>query len=131
MFIFNLRESRGTMINSMEPCPNDPNMTKGLAVRKAISYAMNAKEMNDLAYPNLDIRTYYPIYEKMGMWCNPNIIKYDYSLEKAKNYMRKAGFAFPEDTTHVGIDFPTSLLIILGEIAVIIGLRKQRKKWTN
>ncbi|MHA1126928.1 MAG: ABC transporter substrate-binding protein [Candidatus Heimdallarchaeota archaeon] len=132
MFIFNLRESRGTMINSMEPCPNDPNTTKGLAVRKAIAYAINADEMNEMTYSETNLRTYYPIYEKMGMWCNPDIIKYDYNLEKAKDYMRMAGYTYPEDTTLVGIDFPISLLIILSEIAVIIGLRKyRRKKWTN
>ncbi|MBD3192194.1 MAG: hypothetical protein GF308_16250 [Candidatus Heimdallarchaeota archaeon] len=34
----------------------------------------------------------------MGVWCNPNIIRYNHDLDKAREYMAKAGFEITEVT---------------------------------
>ena len=101
LFAFNMREVR-EIIGSREPCPNDPEITIGLAVRKAISYAANKIEMNDVIHGGLNFINDWPIYPTMGVWGNPNIIKYDHDLEKAKEYMAKAGYI---------IDVPTETML--------------------
>ncbi|MBK5114831.1 MAG: hypothetical protein KGD59_11675 [Candidatus Heimdallarchaeota archaeon] len=90
-FGYNMREVR-PYIGSREPCPNDPNMTIGLAIRKAISYATNRVEMNNIVHGGDFVIVDWPIYSKMDVWCNPDIIRYNYDLEKAKEYLFKAGF---------------------------------------
>ena len=90
-FALNMREVR-PVIGSREPCPNDPEMSIGLAVRKAISYATNRYEMNDVIHAGEFFVTDWPISPKLGLWCNPNIIRYNYNLEQAYYYMEKAGF---------------------------------------
>jgi len=95
-FAYNMREVR-PYIGSREPCPNDPNMTIGLAIRKAISYATNRVEMNKVVHGGEFEITDWPIFSKMGVWCNPDIIRYNYDVEKAKDYMRKAGFLYGDE----------------------------------
>jgi len=95
-FAYNMREVR-PYIGSREPCPNDSNMTIGLAIRKAISYATNRVEMNKVIHGGEFEITDWPIYSKMGVWCNPDIIRYNYDVEKAKDYMRKAGFLYGDE----------------------------------
>ncbi|MHA1210973.1 MAG: ABC transporter substrate-binding protein [Candidatus Heimdallarchaeota archaeon] len=94
-FAYNMREVR-PMIGNRTICPNDPTLTVGLALRKAISYAIDRQEMNQLVHNGRYEISNHPIYTTMGVWCNPNIIKYDYNLEKAKEYMAKAGFVIDE-----------------------------------
>ncbi|MFW9925129.1 MAG: ABC transporter substrate-binding protein, partial [Candidatus Thorarchaeota archaeon] len=91
-FVYNMHQWRNTPISSCEPCPNDPNITIGLAVRKAISYAMNRAEMNTVIFGGKAIINDYPIYPRFGIWCNPNIIRYNHDLEKARYYMNLAGY---------------------------------------
>ncbi|MBK5113943.1 MAG: hypothetical protein JJE41_09955 [Candidatus Heimdallarchaeota archaeon] len=88
---YNMRENR-YLIGSRDPCPNDPSMTIGLAIRKAINHAINRVEINKiLHYGEYEIYN-SPLYPKMGIWINPDIIKYDFDLCKAKDYLYKAGF---------------------------------------
>jgi hypothetical protein len=35
---------------------------------------------------------------KQGIWCNPNIIRYNHDLDKAREYMELAGFDIPTQT---------------------------------
>ncbi|MBN1328115.1 MAG: hypothetical protein JXA54_01465, partial [Candidatus Heimdallarchaeota archaeon] len=98
-FGFNMREIRD-IIGSREPCPNDPEITIGLAVRKAISYAINKIEMNNIIHEGDFFITDWPIYPSMGIWCNPNIIRYNFDLELAKKYMAKAGFIIETPITN-------------------------------
>lgn len=44
----NVRESRGTPMQSMDPCPLIPGMTVGLAVRKAIAHAIDKDSIASL-----------------------------------------------------------------------------------
>ncbi|NHJ32079.1 MAG: hypothetical protein FK732_04385 [Asgard group archaeon] len=88
---YNMRESRG-VLGSREPCQDDPSITKGLAVRKAISYAINRVEINQVIFGGEYSIQDYPIYQRMSKWCNPNIIRYNHDLEKAREYMVKAGY---------------------------------------
>jgi peptide/nickel transport system substrate-binding protein len=89
--MFNLREDR-PIIASQEPAPGDPSITKGLAIRKAISYAIDREEINQVLFGGEYILQDHPISIILGKWCYPDIIRYNYDLDKAKEYMQIAGY---------------------------------------
>jgi len=60
-----LRENR-VNIGSQEPCEGDSNITIGLAIRKAISYAIDRNEINNVLFRGEFAVTDYPYYEVMG-----------------------------------------------------------------
>ncbi len=126
---FNMREDR-EIIGSREPCPNDPEMTIGLAVRKAISYATHKNELNNVVHGGEYVINHWPLYPRMGIWCNPDIIRYDYDLYKAKELMIKAGFIIENFTPTIN-DYSAvivmSSLFILSTITYIL----RRKKSPN
>lgn len=97
-FGYNMRETRG-VIGERDPCPGDDTLSIGLAVRKAMSYACNRVEINQVIHRGEYIITDWPIYPKMGIWCNPNIIRYNFDLDKAREYMAKAGYGTIVPTT--------------------------------
>jgi ABC-type transport system substrate-binding protein len=126
---FNMREDR-EIIGSRELCPNDPSMTIGLAVRKAISYATNKNDINDLIHNGDYVINHWPLYPKMGIWCNPDIIRYDYDLYKAKELMIEAGFVIENFTP--SINGYTGLLVVSTMfILSIIYLVARRKRLKN
>jgi ABC-type transport system substrate-binding protein len=88
---YNLREDR-PIISSREPAPGDPSITVGLAIRKAISYAINRDEINAVISGGEYLLHDHPIAYRLGKWCNPNIIRYNHDLDKAQEYMRIAGY---------------------------------------
>ena len=86
-----MRENRAH-IGSRDPCPNDPSITIGLAVRKAISYALDVDEINEVLFRGEYLQTNLPFYESLAKWKNPNIIRYDYDLDRAREYLAKANY---------------------------------------
>ncbi|TFF84435.1 ABC transporter substrate-binding protein [Candidatus Heimdallarchaeota archaeon] len=102
-FGYNMRTDRD-YIGDRTPCDGDPSITKGLAIRKAISYAIDRNEINNVIHRGEYTITDHPIYMKQGIWCNPNIIRYNHDLDKAREYMELAGFEIeppssPEEET--------------------------------
>ncbi|NHK31203.1 MAG: hypothetical protein FK730_07620 [Asgard group archaeon] len=91
---YNLREDR-QIIGNREPAPGDSNITVGLAIRKAISHAIDRDEINQVLFGGNFILQDYPIYQNATKWCNPNIIRYNHDLDKAREYMRIAGYGEP------------------------------------
>ncbi|MDD3375325.1 MAG: ABC transporter substrate-binding protein [Candidatus Omnitrophica bacterium] len=65
---------------------------QNLEFRKAVAHAIDKKRivqivMNDLGYPQ-----YSAMNPSAGIFYNPNVLKYDYDLEKAKQILADAGF---------------------------------------
>ena len=107
---FNMRPVR-PVIGDTEPCERiDENISNGLAVRKAISYAIDREEINKIVYKSEYPFADYPIYSSLGIWCNPNIIKYDFNLEKAYYYM---GISPKTSTVNVGLSIGVFNLIFI------------------
>ena len=124
---FNMRENRN-LIGSRDPCPNDPTMTIGLALRKAICHAINRIEINNiLHYGEYEIY-HSPIYPKMGIWVNPNIIKYNFDLCKAKEFLHKAGYGFVGCTPTIEITNGLYSLTTISLIVVIFFLYRKKQK---
>ncbi|MFW9922069.1 MAG: ABC transporter substrate-binding protein [Candidatus Thorarchaeota archaeon] len=109
-FGFNMRETRGTPMQSRDPCPYEPSITQGLAIRKAIAFALNKIKLVEDIYTYNDVHINdYPIYGALKIWLNPDIIKYEYNLELAKYYMFLAGFDLNLDTDGDGFSDFTEL----------------------
>ncbi len=124
-FGYNMRPVR-EHIGDPNPAPNDPSISIGLAIRKAISYAANVVEMNNIIHGGEYTITYHPIYMKLGIWCNPNIIKYEHNLVLATEYMAIAGFGSPPmESTSAGINWIYSLSGIFILLGIQIIIRKK------
>ena len=92
LFGFNVDDGRTTPLQSRTTCPHNSALTIGLAVRKAVAYAIDRERINTEINNDTRIICHHPISPHMGIWLNPNIIKYDYNLTKAKEHMYFAGF---------------------------------------
>ena len=131
---FNMRENRGP-IGSRELCPNDDSMMIGLAIRKAISYAIDREKINNVIYDGKRRIVNCPISEKLSIWCNPSIIHYDYNLLKAYEMMEKAGYDIPGFyspgtgiSTTLGSELISIGIILIIIISVDVFKNKRKKK---
>ena len=97
-FGFNMREERGTPMQSRDPCFLEPTLTQGLAIRKAIAYAFNKIKMVEYALDTPQQLCYHPIYNTLEIWLSPTINKYEYDFDLALNYMLLAGFDLNYDS---------------------------------
>jgi len=125
---FNLREDREFM-GSKNPCPNDENTTEGLALRKAISYAMNPIALNHDVFNNEYYRTYNPISLFYGQWCSPTITKYIHNLGEAAYYMGLLGYDVDDlNATSEIIGMPLFVTFIGIQFLFVVFLNTKRKK---
>lgn len=124
---YNMREVR-PYIGSLETAPGDSTLTVGLAIRKAISYAIDRQEINNVEHRGEYTITDFPIHLKMGIWCNPNIIRYNHDIDKAREYMEIAGFSVETETTSTpgfGVFIGLSSLFVVSVAAVYITKKKK------
>jgi len=123
-FGFNMRENR-PHIGDRRPCIGDPTISVGLAIRKAICYAVDRDEINNVIHGGSYTIIHWPIYAKLGIWCNPNIIRYDYDIATAMYYMQLAGYT---ETSHIlGYTFTMIIGLLIGTFTTIIIFDKKRK----
>ncbi len=130
---YNMRPIRPD-IGNPNPAPGDPTITVGLAVRKAISYALDRVEINNVIHKDEYTITDHPIYLKLGIWCNPNIIRYNHDLDLAKEFMVIAGYGHTptptpttiESTPTVEINWFYILSGIFSLLGIIIIIRKKK-----
>jgi len=116
-FGFNLRESR-PQVGDRYPSYFNPAITKGLAVRKSIAYAINREEMNNIIHNGEYYINNWPISAKQQIWCNPDIIKYNFNLTKAREFCNL--WMIPGDTFSSKINIALSPLLTLVIVALII-----------
>ena len=113
------------VIGSYDPAENDPSISKGLAIRKAISYALDRVEINNVIHRGEFTITDHPIYLKMGIWCNPNIIRYNHDLDKAREYMTKAGYVITATSPGFGLWITLASLMTVAAATVFIVKKKK------
>jgi ABC-type transport system substrate-binding protein len=126
-FGFNMRETR-QHIGSREPCPGDPTMSVGLAIRKAICYAVDRIEINEVVNAGEFQISDWPIYPTYGVFCNPNIIRYNHDLDLAREYMELAGFTATTDTNGTpGFGYWLTMASILAVSTITVLFSKKKK----
>ena len=92
LLVFNIREAR-PVIGSRHPCPGYPSKSKGLAIRKAISFAINREEIKRVVCGDDYYINHYPINPALENWLNPNIVRYCHNLQVSREYILNiAGF---------------------------------------
>ena len=91
-FLFlNMREVR-SYIGSRDAAPGFPSKTKGLLLRKAISYAINLEEIRRIVLGDEYEIIYHPTNPALEDWLSPNSIRYCYNIDYARELMRAAGY---------------------------------------
>jgi len=120
-FAFNLRTKNDKIINNQQLCEEDPTITKGLAVRKAIAYAINKAEINSISFGGKYRVISHPIPISYTSYCKPDIITYDYNLEQAKYYMKLAGYDYDERVTNsIGLNFISKSIIMIVTLTTLV-----------
>lgn len=120
---FNLLSQFAPEIND-EALTEDTTMSKGLAVRKAIAHLIDKSIFDAL----LDIEIQIidsPLSNKFSSFVYEDITKYDYDIEMAKEFMRKAGYD-PETiaTPAIGFGLTISTIFVLAVITIIFRSKK-------
>lgn len=87
ILVFNLREVR-PIIGSREPAPSYPSKSVGLGVRKAITYAIDRKEIKNIVLGDAYEIIHHPISPKMISWLNPDVVRYCHDLTAARDFMQ-------------------------------------------
>ncbi|NHJ86135.1 MAG: hypothetical protein FK734_11785 [Asgard group archaeon] len=121
---YNMREVRHP-IGSRIPTDGNSSISIGLATRKAMNYAINREEINSVVHQGEYAISDYPVSSALGIWLNPNIIQYDYNLEKANYYLwiiEPGTWTPPNPGFRIMISI-SSLLIVMS-----ISLLNNRKK---
>ncbi len=94
--------------------------TKGIAVRKAINYAIHREEMNDDLHDGEYCISDSPIYLTQSYWYYDDIIKYEYNLEVAREWLAVEFEELPTTT----ISFLLFGLILLPLLTFALARRK-------
>ncbi|MCF2143301.1 MAG: ABC transporter substrate-binding protein [Candidatus Heimdallarchaeota archaeon] len=109
----------------------DPTITKGTALRKALFYAIDKTELNAIVHGNTLESVYWPIPKAMGVWCNPDIIRYEKpQLTKARDFMYIAGFGVycPIPTPIIGQGIGLYAMCVFWVSGAIVIVSKKRSK---
>jgi len=91
VLVYSLKETH-PIIGSREPSFTNAERSVGLAIRKAITYAINREEIRRVVLGDEFKIIDHPINPFMGNWCNPNVVRYCHDLEVARRYFTSAGF---------------------------------------
>ncbi|MCK5045262.1 MAG: hypothetical protein KAS22_01705, partial [Candidatus Heimdallarchaeota archaeon] len=125
-FGFNMREVR-PVIGNRDPAPGDPTISIGLCVRKTIAYALDRFEINNVIHRGEYAISDTPLYPKMGIWNNPNIIRYNFDIDKAREYMTKAGYDLGWTPTTPGFTMLVAFTSIMAIATITYLIVKKRK----
>ena len=121
--------------------PGKEEYTKGVAVRKAMNYAINRVEMNNVINEGDCLIVDSVLYISFSDYYYYEIIKYDYNLCASFEWLRAAGYpageCTPTDTettiittpsTSIGTEtpFPVFVIVITLGAAVIVFYRKRK-----
>ncbi|MBK5115147.1 MAG: hypothetical protein JJE41_16085 [Candidatus Heimdallarchaeota archaeon] len=125
-FGFNMREVR-PVIGNRAPAPLDSQLSVGLCVRKAIAFAIDRFEINDVIHRGEYQISDTPLYPKMGVWNNPNIIRYNHDIDKARYYMTVAGYDvdYTIESPGFGLLITLSSLVAVATISIVFYRKKK------
>ncbi|MHA1302572.1 MAG: ABC transporter substrate-binding protein [Candidatus Heimdallarchaeaceae archaeon] len=95
--------------------------TKALAVRKAIAYAIDREEINNVLHDGEYLISHSIIYPVQAFWYYNDIIKYNYDLDTAIAWLKRAGY-------YKELEATTTPLPIIGVVAAIMSFVLLRRK---
>ena len=96
--------------------------TVGVAVRKAINYAINRDEINAVIHDGEYQVAHSVVYPSQAYYYYNDIVKYNYDVDASFEWLEAAGYDIPE-----GTPFPVfGLIAALGAAAFIAYYRKRK-----
>ena len=102
--------------------PGKEEYTVGLAVRKAINYAINRDEINAVIHDGEYQVAHSVVYPSQAFYYYNDIIKYNYDVDASFEWLEAAGYAIPE-----GTPFPVfGIIAAIGAAAFIAYYRKRK-----
>ncbi|MCG3226292.1 MAG: hypothetical protein H7645_05175 [Candidatus Heimdallarchaeota archaeon] len=104
--------------------PGKTEYTKSCAVRKAICYAINREEMNTEIHDGEYLIAHSCLYPYTAFYYYDDVIKYEYNLDKAREWLAVAGYIKTE-TTNV-ITFSSILALLVLQISISVRRRKNK-----
>ncbi|MHA1954755.1 MAG: hypothetical protein ACXAAM_06380 [Candidatus Heimdallarchaeaceae archaeon] len=121
--------------------PGKEEYTKGVGVRKAISYCIDKDEMNNIVNSEFYSTTSFPIIRSSPSIFETGLefkIKYNTDLEKAQEWIEYSGYGLMHECgpENMSLNFNTTALTILAVVILIyICKKKKRRKrisaWTG
>ena len=106
----------------IEDVPGKEEYTKGVAVRKAMNYAINREEMNQVLHDGEYTLCHNPMYLYTAFYYYDDVIKYYHDLDAAIEWLGYAGYTLDVD------EEPLPILGIVAAIGVGAALLLYRKK---
>jgi ABC-type transport system substrate-binding protein len=105
--------------------------TKGAAVRKAMNYAVDREEMNQVLHDGEYLICHSVLYPSTAYYYYNDIVKYNYDLWSAMDWLIAAGYPgeYPntDPTTTDGTPFPVvGIIAAIGAAAAIVFYRKRK-----
>ncbi|MCG3222502.1 MAG: hypothetical protein H7641_14065, partial [Candidatus Heimdallarchaeota archaeon] len=104
--------------------PGKENYTKACAVRKAICYAIDREEMNNDFHDGEYIIAHNPMYPYTAFYYYDDVIKYDYNLDKAREWLEAAGYIETKETISTALS--CILAIVMLQTSIFVKRRKMK-----
>ncbi len=104
------------------------NFTKAVAVRKAMNYAIDRSEMNEVIHDNDYIIFDSPIPNYLEEWYYDDVIKYDYNVKKAAEWLEAAGYVIPYETSYPFVLIAVNVFLLASTLLVFQKRMRKRKK---
>ena len=105
--------------------PNKEEYSKSCAFRKAICYAINRNKINHMIHDDSYLISHSVVFPSEKFLNNPSIIKYEYNIESAFEWLVDAGFTnFANDKTI----FTPIWILTLSILSVYLSKRLRNKK---
>jgi ABC-type transport system substrate-binding protein len=103
--------------------PDNKNYTKACAVRKAICYAIDREEMNEVLHDGEYTLCHNPMYLYTAFYYYDDVIKYYNNLDAAWEWMEAAGYSRDLDETSL-----TPILAVICLVLILETIHKKRIK---
>ncbi|MHA2358430.1 MAG: ABC transporter substrate-binding protein, partial [Candidatus Heimdallarchaeaceae archaeon] len=124
--IYNMRRPfiGGASNHEFLDAPGKEEYTKGVAVRKAIAYAIDREEINQVIHDGEYLLAHCPLYPYTAFYYYNDIIKYDRNLEAALEWLNAAGYDPGIEVTPLPI---FGVIAAIGAAALVAVIYKRRK----
>ncbi|GAH22558.1 unnamed protein product, partial [marine sediment metagenome] len=103
--------------------PGKADYTKGVAVRKAMNYAIDRDEMNQVIHDGEYLLSHSLIYPFTAFYYYNDIIKYNRDLKASEEWLLAAGY----DVTITGVPVPIFGILAAIGAAAFVALYKKKK----
>ncbi|MCK5140749.1 MAG: hypothetical protein KAQ70_01015 [Candidatus Heimdallarchaeota archaeon] len=104
------------------------NFTKAVAVRKAMNYAIDRSEMNEVIHDNDYIIFDSPLPNYLEEWYYDDVLKYDYNVKKAAEWLEAAGYVTPYETSYPFVLIAINVFLLASALLVFQKRMRKRKR---